>query len=63
MTEQEVEAAAGLLRHYRGVVKATEDDLARKIREAMAAGVSATSLAQAAGISRARVYQIKDGKR
>lgn len=33
------------------------------VREALAAGVGATEIAQAAGIHRRRVYQIRDGVR
>lgn len=39
-----------------------QQELWEKIRVALAEGASASSLAKQAGISRARVYQIRDGK-
>jgi hypothetical protein len=40
-----------------------EEELAEEIRAALAEGQSAAAIAEAAGISRQRVYQIRDGKR
>jgi hypothetical protein len=58
-----VETVAGLLRQARDVVTRYEDRLAGEVRAALRAGVSAADVADAAGISRARVYQIRDGRR
>lgn len=45
-------------------LSATADTAWRKaIRDALTAGESATDVAVTAGVSRARVYQIKDGTR
>lgn len=40
-----------------------EQEVAEAVRGALAEGASATELAKAVGISRARVYQIRDGRR
>jgi hypothetical protein len=42
---------------------AAETKLHGLIRDALADGISATSIAEAAGLSRQRVYQIRDGRR
>jgi hypothetical protein len=55
--------AAGGLRFARQAVKDAEAELSRAVKGALKAGVAATTVAQAAGISRERVYQIRDGRR
>lgn len=44
-------------------VKAAEADLQRAVRDALADGVKAPRIAEVLGVSRARVYQLRDGKR
>jgi len=57
------QATADLLRHYREMVKTTERQLARDIHEDIAAGKPVTQIAKDAGLSRERIYQIRDGRR
>jgi len=52
-----------VLAKRRRMVASAEETLATAIRAALSAGVRATEVAQLAGISRARVYQIRDGRR
>lgn len=63
MSTARVQTSAKLLQDYRERARVAEDELARDIRTALAEGVSATQIAEAAGITRARVYQIRDGRR
>lgn len=44
-------------------VRAAEADLRRSVQQALKEGMPATGVAQVLGVSRARVYQIRDGKR
>ena len=44
-------------------IKQAEAEMARQVREAFQYGASATKLARAAGLSRERIYQIRDGRR
>lgn len=47
----------------RGFAAEAEKELAVLIRGAVEAGGSVTGIARAAGLSRERVYQIRDGRR
>jgi DNA-binding phage protein len=58
-----VGSVSELLRHYREMVKATERDLARAVHEDLADGVPVARIARDAGLSRERIYQIRDGRR
>ncbi len=58
-----VSAKARQLAAARRRVEACEEELAVAIRGALAEGTAAAAVAAAAGISRARVYQIRDGRR
>lgn len=49
--------------HLREEIKAAEQDLANSVREAFEYGGSATKLARIAGLSRERIYQLRDGRR
>lgn len=44
-------------------IRAAELDLRRSVRDALGEGMPATGVAEVLGVSRARVYQIRDGKR
>lgn len=59
----EVEAAAYELTLCRQAVKDAEKELARNVQYALGEGVGVTQVARAAGLSRERVYQIRDGRR
>ena len=63
MSTARVQTSAKYLQDCRDRTRIAEDELAQDIRTALAEGVPATELAKAAGISRARVYQIRDGRR
>ncbi len=58
-----VRRTAFALAERRRVASIAEDELASAIRIALRSGVPATEIAELAGISRARVYQIRDGRR
>lgn len=60
---QEVAEVAHGLALTRQAVKDAEVELAEAIKDALSEGVGATQVARAAGISRERVYQIRDGRR
>ena len=45
------------------ILRTAEGNLRRSVREALKEGMPATRVAQVLGVSRARVYQIRDGKR
>jgi hypothetical protein len=47
----------------RGAFEAADAELRRLIREGFKRGIPAVQLAKAAGVTRARVYQIRDGRR
>lgn len=59
----DISKAARDLATARERVAAAEEKLARVIRIALHNGLPATEIAELAGISRQRVYQIRDGKR
>lgn len=59
----EVADAASDLDSARREVKAMEKALAKIVKYALQEGAPATSVAQAARLSRQRVYQIRDGSR
>lgn len=59
----DVSAAARNLAIARARVICREEELADLIRAALSEGWSAAVIAEAAGITRQRVYQIRDGKR
>lgn len=59
----EVAEAAGTIALLRQDVKDAEAALARQVKYALKEGVAVTQIARAAGISRERVYQIRDGRR
>lgn len=58
-----VAAKARQLATARGRVSACEKELAAAICAALADGQRVVDVAEAAGISRERVYQIRDGRR
>lgn len=47
----------------RASIKEHEAELAAYIREALGYGIGVTTIARAAGLSRERIYQIRDGRR
>lgn len=51
------------LQEAREAVARKEDDVAEAVRAALAEGATASDVAKAVGLSRARVYQIRDGRR
>ena len=57
------QSAAELVRYYREMVKTAERDLARAVHEDLADGVPVARIARDAGLSRERIYQIRDGRR
>ena len=58
-----VHDAQGDLDEARRAVKAAEAERAQSVQVALLHGVSAVQLAEALDVSRARVYQIRDGTR
>lgn len=58
-----VRRSAFTLAERRLAASKAEDEFASAIRIALHNGLPATEIAELAGISRARVYQIRDGKR
>lgn len=58
-----VERATTLRRVADETAAAARDAQSDAIRAAIAAGVPATVLKEAAGVSLARIYQIRDGRR
>ena len=58
-----VRGKAAQLATARKRVQSCEEEVAEAIRRALVAGDRATEVAEAAGISRSRVYQIRDGRR
>jgi hypothetical protein len=46
-----------------GAFDTADVELRRLIREGLELGIPAVQLAKAAGVTRARVYQIRDGRR
>lgn len=58
-----VASRAARLAEARESVARKEIEVAEAVRNALAEGAPAVKVAEAAGISRARVYQIRDGKR
>ena len=63
LTREAVRRSAFTLAERRRAASIAEDEFASAIRIALHNGVPATEVAELAGISRARVYQIKEGKR
>jgi hypothetical protein len=57
--ESSVEVAAA----RRDALDTADVELRRLIREGLELGIPAVQLAKAAGVTRARVYQIRDGRR
>lgn len=55
--------AARMVREARQDAAEAEEFLQDAIRQALAGGHRVVDIAEAAGISRARVYQIRDGRR
>lgn len=55
--------AARMVREARRDASEAEEFLHDAIRQALAGGHRAVDIAEAASISRARVYQIRDGRR
>lgn len=60
--EDLVDASEGL-GAAREDLRAAEANLRRSVQEALGDGLPAVRVAQVLGVSRARVYQIRDGKR
>lgn len=60
---RDVSGAARNLAIARGRVARREEELAEVIRAALSEGWSASVIAEAAGLTRQRVYQIRDGRR
>lgn len=56
-------SAARMVREARQDVSEAEEFLQDAIRQALAGGHRAVAVAEAAGVSKARVYQIRDGRR
>lgn len=59
----EIRMARENLTDLRRDVVSAEARVATQVREALKEGVGATAIARAAGLSRERVYQIRDGRR
>lgn len=59
----ELKDAAEGVDDARDDLDAAEKNLRRSVQEALEDGVPATRVAQVLGVSRARVYQLRDGKR
>lgn len=59
----EVEAAAGAVREARGALAEAERRRDEAIRTALEQGVPVTQIASATGLTRMRVYQVRDGRR
>ncbi len=49
--------------HHSEALAALEPELRAAILDALAAGIGPTELTRLTGLSRARIYQIRDGKR
>lgn len=58
-----IRRAAKLRERRHDAFEAADDDLRRLIREGFEHGIPGEQLAQAAGLSMSRVYQIRDGRR
>lgn len=58
-----IRRAARLRERRRDAFDAADDELRRLIREGFESGIPGEQLAQAAGLSMSRVYQIRDGRR
>lgn len=58
-----VHAAHVALTEARERVAAAEDELTQAVRVALLVGASAVDLAEVLGVTRSRVYQIRDGRR
>lgn len=51
------------IKYLRQCVKDAEAEMARSIQEALTYSAGPTAIARAAGLSRERIYQIRDGRR
>jgi DNA-binding phage protein len=60
---EDVRRAASALIEQRRTVAQAEEEFASAIRGAVHLGVPVAEVAELAGITRARVYQIRDGRR
>lgn len=58
-----IRRAAKLRERARGAYDDCDADLRRLIREGFSLGIAGETLAEAAGLSMSRVYQIRDGRR
>jgi hypothetical protein len=58
-----IRRAAKLRDRRRAALDAADEELRRLIREGFEQGISGEKLAEAAGLSVPRVYQIRDGRR
>lgn len=59
----ELQDAAGRVDDARDDLRAAEANLREEVAAALSDGLPAARVAQVLGVSRARVYQIRDGKR
>jgi hypothetical protein len=58
-----IRRAAKLRERRRDTFEAADDELRRLIRAGFEQGIAGERLAEAAGLSMSRVYQIRDGRR
>jgi DNA-binding CsgD family transcriptional regulator len=63
VTATQVEQARDALAAARVQLASAETDLQRAVATTLATGVPATTVAEILGVTRARVYQIRDGRR
>lgn len=63
LIREAVQRHAFMLAERERAVEREREDLAVAIRTALSSGVPAAEVAELAGISKARVYQIRDGRR
>lgn len=59
----DVHEATDVLTKLREATEAAEREWRKAIRRALAAGVPVADLADTAGVTRARIYQIRDDRR
>ncbi|HET6910174.1 MAG TPA: hypothetical protein VFH54_12600 [Mycobacteriales bacterium] len=59
----EIRETADDIRAARDEISRREKYLAEQVKEALNYGAGATAVARAAGLSRERIYQIRDGRR
>lgn len=58
-----IRTAAGRRSEARAIAAAAEGERDQLVRDALAAGIPASTVAAAAGLSKPRMYQIRDGRR